>query len=79
VTSGISGDPTCVVGQSAKGLDGLVLYLDCSVMSGITCESHGGVLCDSEMYVVRCRMVQWRPDDPRSWGLSDRAQSRSTI
>jgi hypothetical protein len=51
VTSGISGDPTYVVGQSTKGLNGPVLYLDCPIMPGITCEYRGG-FCVTPNYMT---------------------------
>jgi hypothetical protein len=34
VTSGAPDGPTCVVGRSASGSDGLVLFPDCLVVSG---------------------------------------------
>jgi hypothetical protein len=42
-TSGASDGPTCVVGQSASGSDGPVLFLDCPVASGNTCDPCGGL------------------------------------
>jgi hypothetical protein len=43
VTSGASDGPTYAVGRSASGSDGPVLFSDCPVASGNTCDPCGGL------------------------------------